>query len=161
MSVLTRPALPTAAPGPKLIGNAASSRAGPIAPEGLAALHAPPRVRWPRPLQVLWFGQRQASFMFHCRERLGEVWRPRGYVRGQAAVTCHPDRIRSLFTAPPDQVPTLAAESPLRPVLGPSSVLTSNGPRHLRQRKLLLPSFHGLAIARYVQMYAQAAQQDN
>jgi len=29
-------------------------------------------------------------------------------------------------------------------------VLTANGPRHLRQRKLLLPPFHGEAIERYV-----------
>jgi cytochrome P450 len=157
MSALTRTALPTAACGPKLIGTAGSSPAGPIAPEEPAALHAPPRVRWPRPVQVLWFGLRQASFMLHYRERLGEVWSPRGYIRGQAAVTCHPDHICSLFTAPGDQVPTLAAESPLRPVLGPSSVLTSNGPRHLHQRKLLLPSFHGEAIARYEQMIADAA----
>ena len=92
--------------------------------------------------------------MLHYQEKFGEVWSPRGYVRGQAAVTCHPDHIRSLFTAPPDKVPTLAAESPLRPVLGPSSVLTSNGPRHLRQRKVLLPPFHGEAITRYERMIA-------
>ncbi len=98
--------------------------------------------------------------MFHYRDRFGDVWSPRGYVPGQAAVTCHPDHIRSLFKAPPDQVPTLAAESPLRPVLGPSSVLTSNGPRHLRQRKLLLPPFHGEAIARYEQMIADAASRE-
>jgi cytochrome P450 len=109
---------------------------------------------------VLRFGQRQWSFMFHNQRRFGEVWSPRGYVRGQAAVTSHPDHIRSIFTAPPELVPTLAAESPLRPVLGERSVLTSNGPRHLRQRKLLLPPFHGQAIARYQQMIAEAAERE-
>jgi cytochrome P450 len=72
-------------------------------------------------------------------------------------VTCHPDHVRSLFTAPEAKVPTLAEESPLRPVLGAGSVLTANGPRHLRQRKLLLPPFHGEAIAAYEQMIAGAA----
>src|SRR5581483_8436650 len=113
--------------------------------------------RW---VQVVWFGQRQWNFMFHYRGKFGEVWSPRGYVRGLAAVTSHPDHIRSLFKAPPDKVPTLAAESPLRPVLGSKSVLTSNGPRHLRQRKLLLPPFHGEAIARYEQMIAEAAERE-
>ncbi|HEY2437807.1 MAG TPA: cytochrome P450 [Solirubrobacteraceae bacterium] len=160
MSVLTRPAPPTRASGAELLGAAEASPAGAISAEELATLPSPPRVRWPRPVQVLWFGQRQASFMFHYRGRFGEVWSPRGYVPGQAAVTGHPDHIRSLFKAPPDQVPTLAAESPLRPVLGPSSVLTSNGPRHLRQRKLLLPPFHGEAIARYEQMIADAASRE-
>ncbi|HWF55862.1 MAG TPA: cytochrome P450, partial [Solirubrobacteraceae bacterium] len=49
---------------------------------------------------------------------------------------------------------------PLRPVLGAGSVLTSNGPRHLRQRKLLLPPFHGEAIARYEQMITDAAERE-
>lgn len=157
MSVLTRPAPAPAVAERDLVGEAPPSEAGPISEQELASLPFPPRVRWPRPVQVVWFGQRQASFMFHYRGRFGDVWSPRGYVRGQAAVTSHPDHIRSLFTTPPEKVPTLAAESPLRPVLGPSSVLTSNGPRHLRQRKLLLPPFHGEAIARYEQMITDAA----
>jgi cytochrome P450 len=81
-------------------------------------------------------------------------------VRGTPATTSHPDHVRSLMTAPPELVPTLAAESPLRPVLGSASVLTANGPRHLRQRKLLLPPFHGEAIARYQQMIAEAAERE-
>jgi cytochrome P450 len=158
MSVLTKSAPTTSTL--ELLGEAEPSPAGAISTEELKTRPSPPRVRWPRPVQVLWFGQRQASFMFHYRKRFGDVWSPRGYVRGQAAVTCHPDHIRSLFKAPPDQVPTLATESPLRPVLGPKSVLTSNGPRHLRQRKLLLPPFHGEAIARYEQMIADAASRE-
>jgi cytochrome P450 family 135 len=153
MATLT---MPTSSGG--LLGSAAPSEAGPV--DDLAGLATPPRVRWPRVVQVLWFGQRQWNFMFHYRDKFGEVWSPRGYVRGKAAVTCHPDHVRSLFTAAPDKVPTLAAESPLRPVLGPNSVLTSNGPRHLRQRKLLLPPFHGEAIARYERMISEAADRE-
>jgi cytochrome P450 len=44
--------------------------------------------------------------------------------------------------------------------VGPNSVLTANGPRHLRQRKLLLPPFHGDAIERYAQMIAQATERE-
>ena len=67
-------------------------------------------------------------------------------------VTSHPDHVRSLYTAKPEQAPSLTPESPLRPVVGPNSVLTAIGARHMRQRKLLLPPFHGEAIALYVQM---------
>src|SRR5213078_500355 len=62
--------------------------------------------------------------------------------------------------AKPEQAPSLTGESPLRPILGPNSVLTSVGPRHMRQRKLLLPSFHGEAIAQYTQMIADAAERE-
>jgi cytochrome P450 len=109
---------------------------------------------------VLWFGQHQWHFVHHYRDKLGEVFSANAYVPGRTAITSHPDHIRSLFKAPPDQVPTLAAESPLRPVLGPNSVLTANGPRHLRQRKLLLPPFHGEAIERYRRMIAEAAERE-
>ncbi|MFL5824142.1 MAG: cytochrome P450 [Solirubrobacteraceae bacterium] len=143
-----------------LLGQAPGSEAGPIEAENLATLPRPPAIPWPRLVQVLWFGQRQWRFVFHHRRKYGDVWGARGYVRGETAITCHPDHIRSLFTASADLVPTLAAESPLRPVLGPGSVLTANGPRHLRQRKLLLPPFHGEAIERYEQMIAQAAERE-
>jgi cytochrome P450 len=157
MSVLTEQTEPTAA-HPELLGTAPPSPAGPV--ENLSALKLPPSIRLPRPVQVVWFGQFQWNFMFRNQKRFGDVWLGNGYVRGKTALTYHPDHIRSIFTARPDQVPTLAAESPLRPVLGSGSVLTSNGPRHLRQRKLLLPPFHGEAIARYEQMIQDAAERE-
>ena len=157
MSVLTATASTAESANP-LIGSAPPSPAGPV--ETLDGLATPPHIRWPRPVQVVWFGQRQWHFMFHHQQKFGGVWLANGYVRGSTAATYHPDHVRSLFKAPPDLVPTLAAESPLRPVLGDGSVLTSNGPRHLRQRKLLLPPFHGEAIARYEQMIADAAERE-
>ena len=79
---------------------------------------------------------------------------------GGPVVTSHPDHVRSLFTAKPEQAPSLTGESPLRPILGPDSVLTSLGERHMRQRKLLLPPFHGEAIERYTEMIAEATERE-
>ncbi len=75
-------------------------------------------------------------------------------------VTSHPDHVKSLLKAKPDDAPSLTGESPLRPILGPNSVLTSLGARHLRQRKLLLPPFHGDAVQRYVEMIAEVAERE-
>jgi cytochrome P450 len=68
--------------------------------------------------------------------------------------------VRSLFTAKPEEAPSLTGESPLRPIVGPNSVLTAVGPRHMRQRKLLLPPFHGEAVQRYTEMIAEAAERE-
>ncbi len=159
---MTQIASPESAPvaSPALIGAAPPSPAGPIGDAELGGLPLPPARRLPRFVHVLWFGQRQSHMVFSNRAKFGDVWAARGYVRGRVAITSHPDHIRSLFTAPPDQVPTLAAESPLRPVMGAGSVLTANGPRHMRQRKLLLPPFHGEAIAQYRRMIATAAERE-
>jgi cytochrome P450 len=138
-----------------LIREAAPSPAGPIEPAELAALAQPPQIPLPRMIQILRFNQRQIEFVFHARRKLGDVFRMRGIVAGGPVITCHPDHIRSLFTAKPELAPSLTGESPLRPIVGPNSTLTALGERHMRQRKLLLPSFHGKAVARYAEMIEQ------
>src|SRR5207244_2406342 len=97
---------------------------------------------------------------FGARRRYGDVFRMRGTVPGGPVLTCHPDHVRSLFTARPEDAPSLTGESPLRPIVGPNSVLTANGPRHMRQRKLLLPPFHGEAIERYAEMISAATERE-
>lgn len=126
------------------------SPAGPL--DGDLSLPEPPRITLPRTVQVLRFNQRQIEFVFGAHRRLGDVFWMSGTVPGGSVVTAHPDHVKSLFTAKPGQAPSLTGESPLRPIVGPSSVLTAIGDRHMRQRKLLLPPFHGEAIAEYVAM---------
>jgi cytochrome P450 len=147
-------------PRDALIGEAPPSPAGPIEEAEAAALPTPPQIPLPRALQTLRFNQRQIEFVFRARRELGEVFRMRGTVPGGPVVTSHPDHVQSLFTAKPELAPSLTGESPLRPIVGPSSVLTAIGPRHLRQRKLLLPPFHGEAIERYAAMIAGVAEQE-
>jgi cytochrome P450 len=140
-----------------LIGEAPPSPAGPLDPDAAARYPSPPPIDLPRWLQVLRFSQRQTEFVFRARRIHGDVFRMHGVVPGRPAITCHPDHVQSLFTAKPELAPSLTGESPLRPIVGPNSVLTSVGPRHMRQRKLLLPPFHGEAIARYEAMIEAAA----
>lgn len=140
-------------------GEAPPSPSGPISEEAARALQTPPAVPLPRHLQVLRFNQRQIEFVFKSRRHLGEVWSMRAY-RDDDTVTSHPDHVKSILTAKPQDAPSLTGESPLRPVVGPNSVLTAVGERHMRQRKLLLPPFHGEAIERYAEMIAGAADHE-
>jgi cytochrome P450 len=144
-----------------LVGEAAPSPAGPLDPGEATGLPEPPAIMQARLLQTLRFNQRQIEFVFRARRELGEVFRMRGGLPGPGPViTSHPDHVRSLFTAKPEHAPSLTGESPLLPVVGPNSVLTALGPRHMRQRKLLLPPFHGEAIEQYTQMIADAAERE-
>jgi cytochrome P450 len=144
----------------QLVGEAPPSPAGPLSDEEARGLPAPPDIRLDRRLQVLRFNQRQIEFVFRARRELGEVFRMRGILDEDPVITSHPDHVQSLFTAKPEQAPSLTGESPLRPIVGPNSVLTAIGPRHMRQRKLLLPPFHGEAIERYAEMIAHAADRE-
>lgn len=161
----TAAAAPPSAPRPtlapeSLLGTAPDSPAGPAPVDG-APFNVPPAPRLPRVLQTLRLNQRQIEFVFRSRREIGEVFSVRGLIEDETVVvTSHPDHVRSLFTAPAEIAPSLTGESPLRPIVGPSSVLTLVGPEHMRQRKLLLPPFHGEAVERYAAMIAQTAERE-
>jgi cytochrome P450 len=142
-----------------LTGEAPPSPAGPLQEQEPLAM--PPAYEIPRLLQTLRFGMRPMSFNLRARRELGDVWQVGLLSRhGQFVVTSHPDHVESLFKANPADAPSLTGESPLRPILGPNSVLTSVGEKHMRQRKLLLPPFHGEAVERYVAMIAEVAERE-
>ncbi len=145
-----------------LIGEAPPSPAGP-APDGAPA-QLPPILDLPRPLTALRFSVRQVALLSKTRRELGETFalrfpRRNRYDDEQTFFVTHPDHVRSLFTNPELAIST-TSESPLRPIVGPNSVLTTVGPTHMRQRKLLLPPFHGEAVERYTQMIADVAERE-
>jgi cytochrome P450 len=156
---MTATAMPPAAAESPLLGEAAPSAAGPAADDALP-ISMPPLVKMPRALATLRISIRQLSFMFRARRLYGDTFTIRGVFGDDVVVVSHPDHVKSLFTAKPELAPSSAGESPLRPIVGPNSVLTSIGPRHLRQRKLLLPPFHGEAVERYVAMIAEVAERE-
>ena len=159
MSAIAEPVIEAGRDAPPE-GVAPASPAGP-APDDGRPPSLPPATSLPRALQTLRFSVRQIEFVFRARRELGEVFRMRGVTdRDALVVTSHPDHVKSLFTAKPEQAPSLTGESPLRPIVGPNSVLTAIGPRHMRQRKLLLPPFHGEAVQRYVEMIADVAERE-
>jgi cytochrome P450 len=146
---------PLAAPDPGW--SFAPSPAGPADDEPLTA--RPPSLELPPARQGLRFAARPMSFAIGAHRRFGDVWTLRMPVRPDGmTITCHPDHLASLLRAKPADAPSLTGESPLRPILGPDSVLTAVGDRHMRQRKLLLPPFHGEAVQRYMEMIAQVVE---
>jgi cytochrome P450 len=60
-----------------------------------------------------------------------------------------PGIIKEVFTGDRDVFAAGEANAAMSPVLGRHSLLVLDGERHLRQRRLMLPPFHGEAIGRY------------
>ncbi|HEU4978529.1 MAG TPA: cytochrome P450 [Solirubrobacteraceae bacterium] len=158
MSATTAPEKPAKKSPPNpWIGEAPPSPAGRV--DSLDGLRPVPEVQLPRLLQTLRISVRQLDFVFRARRELGEVFGVNGIIH-HAAVTSHPDHVKSLFTADPADAPSITGESPLRPIVGPNSTLTALGERHMRQRKLMLPHFHGKAVERYVAMIEEATHRE-
>jgi cytochrome P450 len=121
----------------------------------------PPSLPGPQLLHTLRLGLQPLRFATSARRRAGDVWQVKLLTRDEPfVITSHPDHVESLFRAKPADAPSLTGESPLRPILGPNSVLVLVGDRHLRERKLLLPPFHGDAVKRYVELISRVAARE-
>ncbi|MFT4199153.1 cytochrome P450 [Gordonia sp. (in: high G+C Gram-positive bacteria)] len=77
---------------------------------------------------------------------------------GPVVVLFDPAHVKTIMTADESIAPSATHRSPLAPIVGPDSVLTSLGERHRQQRALLLPRFHGKAVAKYQESIARATE---
>jgi cytochrome P450 family 135 len=87
--------------------------------------------------------------MKHCRRRYGDVFTVRPYGFGDIVLLADPDQIKEVFAGDRDVFAAGQANAAMSPVLGRHSLLVLDGEHHLRQRRLMLPPFHGEAIDRY------------
>ncbi len=123
--------------------------------DALAGL--PPGPRLPRAVQsVLWM-RRAQWLMDTCQARFGDMFTLKIENEGTWVVTSDPDAIKQVFTGDPRLLHAGQGNRILLPVLGPSSVLLLDDDPHLRQRKLMLPAFHGARMQRYGELMSDIA----
>jgi cytochrome P450 len=91
----------------------------------------------------------------HLRDRYGDAFMVNLPIFGRALVISDPAEVKQLFTSPPDLVDNF--EMNLGRVLGPGSFFALEGDEHKRQRKLLVPPFHGRRLATYESTIEQEA----
>lgn len=80
-----------------------------------------------------------------CERRYGDPFTLRT-LAGATVITGHPEGVREIFSADP------AGFEPfdlMRPLLGDASLFIVSGARHKRDRKLLMPPFHGARMRAY------------
>ncbi len=116
------------------------------APKPAAAVPGP---RAPRRLQS-WLGiARPFEMRLALRKRYGPVFRTKDAIGGEMFHVADRALVERMFKWKPSQYTVAEPRALMEPVTGPSSILLLDGDRHLRTRKLMLPPFHGDAIAHY------------
>src|SRR5438874_744618 len=136
------------------------SPAGP-AGDGSPAASLPPGPRAHPIVQTLAWAFAPTWLMDSCASRVGDSFTITFWPsRFQLALVSNPDAVKATFTAPPEIAPSGAGNSPIASVMGPHSVITLTGPEHMRQRKLLLPPFHGERMRDYEDVIVQATRSD-
>ena len=72
----------------------------------------------------------------------------------------NPDDVQQVFKGDPRLLHAGEANAILGPLLGHNSVLLLDDDRHMSQRKLLLPPFHGERMRAYGDLMASVARQE-
>jgi cytochrome P450 len=117
----------------------------------------PPGPSMPAALQTFAWAARPVPFMERSRASFGDVFTVRLAQVGTFVFVSDPELLKSVFRADPEQLRAGAANVPLEPILGSRSVLLLDGAEHLRQRKLMLPPFHGERLRGYEELIAEIA----
>ncbi len=120
----------------------------------------PPGPRTPHALQTLGWWTRPAAYLERCRARYGKRFTIRLLGQPPFVIVSEPEQIKQMFTAPPDVLHPGEGARILEPIIGPSSVILLDEQAHLRQRKLLLPAFHGERMQRLSGLIAELAERE-
>jgi cytochrome P450 len=118
----------------------------------------PPGPRGPKALTAAGFLLRGPQFLERCRDRYGHVFTIRLNTGRTVVIAGDPAIAKEVFTGSPDDLHAGAGNVILKPVLGSRSVLLLDGPEHMRQRKLMLPPFHGERMRAYGELMSEIAE---
>ena len=100
--------------------------------------------RRPRMVQAWFWLKRPIWFLDRCRRTYGDVFTMRLPFGMDLVHVADPDLVKAVFGGNSDVLRAGEANALiLEPLVGRHSVLVLDGPEHLRQRKLILPAFHG------------------
>jgi cytochrome P450 family 135 len=120
----------------------------------------PPGPTAPGPVVFANFLLRPGGFLEDCRRKYGTPFTFRMSPQRTVVMTDDPAVIKQVFTSDPTKLLAGVGNEVLRPLLGPRSVLTLDEPEHMRQRKLLLPPFHGERMRLYEEVVRSATERE-
>jgi cytochrome P450 len=124
-----------------------------------AVVGLPPGPRHPRLLQDVATVTRLRPFLRAAQRRYGDIFTIRVHRFGNIVAVADPELVKRTFTASPRTLYS-GEDSPLGAVLGVNSLLVIDEDVHLRQRKLLLPPFHGERMKAYEPLIEQIAREE-
>jgi cytochrome P450 len=121
----------------------------------------PPGPASPAALQTYEWIARPTALLRRAQARFGEPFTIRTlWADGPMVLVSDPEDVRRIFTAEPGVLRGGESSSILEPFAGPSSILLLDGAEHLRQRRLILPPFHGERVQTYRRVVAQLAEEE-
>jgi len=104
---------------------------------------------------------RQARRMLYgCQDRYGDIFTIRIAYEGTWVLLADPAAVKQVFTGDPKVFHAGEGNEILAPLLGRNSLLVLDEKRHMSQRRLLLPPFHGERMQGYGETMAEIAERE-
>lgn len=104
--------------------------------------------------------RRPLVFLEQCAQRYGECLTLRLGRQPPMVMLSSPEAVREVFRGDPAVLRAGEANSLLRATLGSSSLLLLDGEEHLRERRLMLPPFHGERMRSYAPLIEDVARRE-
>jgi cytochrome P450 len=120
----------------------------------------PPGPRMGRALQTAIWSRKAQWMLEQCRARFGEMFTLRIAHEDTWVMLADPELVKQVFTGDPKVFHAGEGNQILRPLLGDNSLLVLDERRHISQRRLLLPPFHGERMQGYGEQMAAIAARE-
>ena len=118
----------------------------------------PPGPKIPRLLQTYNWIFRPIPFMRECAKAYGDAFTIRMIGLPPMVFFSDPAAIKQVFTGDPEHLRAGQAQKRIfKPLVGSNSILLLDGARHKRERKLLMPPFHGERLRLYGDIMCEIA----
>ncbi|HEY9637178.1 MAG TPA: cytochrome P450 [Coleofasciculaceae cyanobacterium] len=124
-------------------------------------MNLPDGPRTPSFLQTIQLIAQPTKFLDSCQERYGDPFTVRvlGLNSPPVVFFSHPQAIQDIFSLPSSQLDFRKATHVFEPLMGSNSIILQEGDKHQRQRKLMMPAFHGDRMRSYGQVIGEITKQ--
>lgn len=118
------------------------------------------KLKTPKLIQQIHSTLKPLEFLDDCAKNHGDLFFTNSFGDLETLVVSHPQDLQKLFN-PKNKILDApgAANKIFEPQLGANSLIVQDGQRHLRQRKLIMPPFHGEQMLTYGQQICEITQQ--
>ncbi|MGZ4270050.1 MAG: cytochrome P450 [Solirubrobacteraceae bacterium] len=120
----------------------------------------PPGPRAPAAVQTLAWWTRAVPYFERNRARFGDRWTLRLLGTPPFVMISDPEEVKAVFQAAPDVLHPGEGARLLEPVVGANSLILLDEDAHLRQRRLMLPAFHGDSVRALAGLMTAVAERE-
>ncbi|KAF3890124.1 MULTISPECIES: cytochrome P450 [Nostocales] len=118
------------------------------------------KIKTPKLIQQIESTLKPLEFLERCAKNYGDLFFTNPFGNLETLVVSHPQDLQELFN-PINKIlaAPAAANEIFKPQVGENSLIVQEGERHQKQRKLMMPPFHGERMVNYGQQICEITQQ--